>query len=390
MNFQAQLNELINKSYGAEAPEMYYWWGGTVVVIILLVVYWRKTRAKRNFLVFRDESGIAETTNAALKDLVKLACEHLDTASKPRIKFIKRHGRINIYIRAKLFEGQRIGNVRDHLRRRITHILQETHGILVGDISFTATGFKKEIPIDPPKDTKAKKASEAAEQEAVLEAEEANNALVLAKEQSALAQSQAKAIESAPEKAEEAEPADPEPKKSGLFSSKKTKPAEEPKPAPAAEPAPVEKPAPVETKPAAEPEKAPKPKDDAPAEPVGWIPVDESEKAEDAEAPKKKKKGLFGFGKKKSKESDATPTPPVPVEPSGPGQSSEPEKPAEAAPAADPVKPSEPAANAEATEEEKKKKSVEEELAEDPFDDFPMLPDDFDDGLEEKENLPDK
>ncbi|WP_309399375.1 hypothetical protein [Cerasicoccus maritimus] len=137
------LLSLYNASFSFENPTWWQWWLGAAGVILVLIIIFRLRTSSKNFRVFRDESGVAETTNAALRDLVRIACDGVETASKPKISFKKKHGRINVDIRAKLYQGQRLGEVRDLMRRRVTKIFQDTHGILVGDVSFTATGFKK-------------------------------------------------------------------------------------------------------------------------------------------------------------------------------------------------------------------------------------------------------
>ncbi|GHC02309.1 hypothetical protein [Cerasicoccus arenae] len=137
------LRSIYEATFSFANPQWYYWWLGAAGIILVLIIMWRIKRSRRNFRVFRDESGVAETTNAALRDLVRIACDGVETASKPRIDFKKKHGRINVQIRAKLYQGQRLGEVRDQMRRRVTQIFQDTHGILIGDVSFTATGFKK-------------------------------------------------------------------------------------------------------------------------------------------------------------------------------------------------------------------------------------------------------
>ncbi|WP_309386557.1 hypothetical protein [Cerasicoccus frondis] len=142
-DIKQQLLDLYNASFSFQNPQWWYWWLGAAGVILVLIIIFRLRSSSKNFRVFRDESGVAETTNSALRDLVRIACDGVETASKPKISFKKKHGRINVEIRAKLYQGQRLGEVRDHMRRRVTKIFQDTHGILVGDVSFTATGFKK-------------------------------------------------------------------------------------------------------------------------------------------------------------------------------------------------------------------------------------------------------
>lgn len=139
---EALWEKFISLTFG-NADYYYWWWLGLLGLVLVLFLFWRFKASRKNFRVFRDESGVAETTNSALKDLVHIACDGVETASKPRIKFRKRHGRIDVQIRAKLYQGQKLGEVRDQMRKRVQKIFQDTHGILVGDVSFTATGFKK-------------------------------------------------------------------------------------------------------------------------------------------------------------------------------------------------------------------------------------------------------
>ena len=139
----ATLRKFYDATFAFDAPYMLYYWGGLVVLLLILVLICRIRRSRRNFRVYRDESGVAETTDSALRDLVRLACDGVETASKPKIHFAKKHGRINILIRAKLYQGQRLSEVRDAMRRSVTKTFHDTHGILVGDVSFLVTGFKK-------------------------------------------------------------------------------------------------------------------------------------------------------------------------------------------------------------------------------------------------------
>jgi len=142
-NIKQWLRNAYEASFSVDNPQFLYWWLGLLGVLLVLFIIWRFRKARQNFRVFRDESGVAETTNSALRDLVRIACDGVETASRPKIQFKKSHGRINVRIRAKLYQGQRLSEVRDHMRRRVTKIFQDTHGILVGDVSFTATGFKR-------------------------------------------------------------------------------------------------------------------------------------------------------------------------------------------------------------------------------------------------------
>ncbi|MGE9296705.1 MAG: hypothetical protein ACQKBV_10490 [Puniceicoccales bacterium] len=141
------LNRFFEQTYAWGAPHTFYWWGGTIGVIIVLIILWRIKHQRRNFKVLRDEGGTVETTHGALRDLVHLSCENVETASAPKIRFRKKGRRVNVLIRAKLYEGQRLADVRDALRRHVTKTFKDTHGIEVGEVDFVATGFKKSASV---------------------------------------------------------------------------------------------------------------------------------------------------------------------------------------------------------------------------------------------------
>lgn len=92
--------------------------------------------------VYRDESGRSMITRKALRDLVSIACGKLDTPTRPKIEILPRRGRFDLTIRVKLYEGQKLNVLRDHVRRNVIHTFEEVHGIRLGDINVLVTGFK--------------------------------------------------------------------------------------------------------------------------------------------------------------------------------------------------------------------------------------------------------
>lgn len=106
----------------------------------------------RSIRIFRDESGHASIARKALKDLVRIACERVGTPTKPKIEFTPKRGRLDLNVQVKLYEGQRLNEIRDQLRRSVIRTFEETHGIRLGDINVVVTGFKKggpHAPTDP-------------------------------------------------------------------------------------------------------------------------------------------------------------------------------------------------------------------------------------------------
>ncbi len=113
------------------------------VGILLAVFFIARLRKPKSLRVYRDESGNASVTRKALNDLVHLACAKIDTASKPKIEIKPNRGRLDMTIKIKLYEGQRLNELRDKLRRSVIKTFEENHGIRLGDINVMVIGFKK-------------------------------------------------------------------------------------------------------------------------------------------------------------------------------------------------------------------------------------------------------
>jgi len=96
-------------------------------------------------------------TRKALRDLVSIACGKLDTPTRPKIEILPRRGRFDLTIRVKLYEGQKLNVLRDHVRRNVIHTFEEVHGIRLGDINVLVTGFKhggkNPIQVEPIEDS---------------------------------------------------------------------------------------------------------------------------------------------------------------------------------------------------------------------------------------------
>lgn len=120
----------------------------TAVGVCLLFFFFFGLRRHRGLRVYRDESGNASVSKKALKDLVHIACASIDTATKPRIQVKPHRGRLDMTIRVKLYEGQRLNELRDKLRRSVIRTFEESHGIRLGDINVLVVGFKKGAAYD--------------------------------------------------------------------------------------------------------------------------------------------------------------------------------------------------------------------------------------------------
>ncbi|WOO41906.1 hypothetical protein [Rubellicoccus peritrichatus] len=137
-------------SHIVSEPWFYWCLGGVGVFFILFIV--ATCFRGRSIRVFRDESGHASISRKALKDLVHIACSRIGTPTKPKIEFTPKRGRLDLNVQVKLYEGQRLNEIRDQLRRSVIRTFEETHGIRLGDINVVVTGFKKGGPGAPPSD----------------------------------------------------------------------------------------------------------------------------------------------------------------------------------------------------------------------------------------------
>lgn len=111
-----------------------------VLVIFFLLLQCFRCRDVR---VLRDKNGQTLISRSALKDLVHLACERTGTPGKPSISFRPKRGRLNLRVRVKLYEGQRLTELREKLRRSLIRTFEESHGILIGEVDVIVAGFKK-------------------------------------------------------------------------------------------------------------------------------------------------------------------------------------------------------------------------------------------------------
>lgn len=122
-------------------PAFFWFLGGIGLCFVLYII--AACFRHRGVKVYRDESGRSIVTRKALRDLVRIACGNLDTAQTPKIDITPKRGRFDLTIRVKLYEGQKLNVLRDHIRRSIIHTFEEIHGIRLGDINVLVTGFKK-------------------------------------------------------------------------------------------------------------------------------------------------------------------------------------------------------------------------------------------------------
>jgi len=120
----------------------FYWLLGAIGLFFLAFLF-VGLRRHQGMRVYRDESGSASVSISALKDLVHLACSKVETATKPKIQVKPRRGRLDLTLKVKLYEGQRLNILRDRLRRSVIRTFEEDHGIRLGDINVIIVGFKK-------------------------------------------------------------------------------------------------------------------------------------------------------------------------------------------------------------------------------------------------------
>lgn len=128
-----------------------YWQIGVVVAVLAVILYLIAgyRRKHKPLRVMHDEHGEALISVGALNDLVHLVCEKIGAAGKPRMDFRPRGEHLNVRVRIKLFEDQRLESMRQQLRERVIETFRDTHGIQVGEVDILVTGFKKRASAPP-------------------------------------------------------------------------------------------------------------------------------------------------------------------------------------------------------------------------------------------------
>lgn len=115
--------------------------GIAVVLLVCVLVIRSRTRAMK---IFKTQTGLVHVSRRALRELVQSACRHVNTANRPRVKFYARHSKLNLAVKIKLNEGQRLTDVSAQLQSRIAETLHETLSMeKVGRIDIIVTGIRR-------------------------------------------------------------------------------------------------------------------------------------------------------------------------------------------------------------------------------------------------------
>lgn len=116
--------------------------GIAVVVLVAFLIIRSRMRAMR---IFKTHAGRVHVSRTALRDLVHSACRHVNTANRPRVSFFAKHGKLNLAVKLKLNEGQRLTDVSAQLQSRIAETLHETLSMeKVGRIDVIITGIRRD------------------------------------------------------------------------------------------------------------------------------------------------------------------------------------------------------------------------------------------------------
>jgi hypothetical protein len=118
--------------------------GAFVLVLVLVLVFYRACRRSRRTLeVFSNQSGRVHVSRSALGDLVESAAVQFGVASRPRVDFVNRAGKIHLNIHIKLSAGQRLPEFSAGLQKHLADTLRDSFGLdNLGGIHLTITGFK--------------------------------------------------------------------------------------------------------------------------------------------------------------------------------------------------------------------------------------------------------
>ena len=93
--------------------------------------------------ISKDTEGQILISRDALKQLVVIACQSLRFSEEPKITLQVKKGKVNIGIKARLRQDQKLSQVNEDLHSKARESLQKVHGIELGVLNLNIEGFQQ-------------------------------------------------------------------------------------------------------------------------------------------------------------------------------------------------------------------------------------------------------
>jgi len=127
-----------------EAPLYYPILGGLLAALCIFLFFKVKLRHRHTPVkVYNNTSGYVLVSRQALLELVRTATMEVGVASKPKVQFYHKHGRLSLEVHIKLNQGQRAVDVCSAIQNHLSRALRDSLGVdRLGSINVTIDGYK--------------------------------------------------------------------------------------------------------------------------------------------------------------------------------------------------------------------------------------------------------
>jgi len=116
-----------------------------LLLVLLVAVVIRRRR--RTLQIFSNAHGKVHVSQTALSDLIESAAREYGAIARPRAYFVRRRGKLEIYLRLKVGTGQTLPQFSNGLQMRVAAAVRDAFGIQnLGGVHVIITGYR-EMPV---------------------------------------------------------------------------------------------------------------------------------------------------------------------------------------------------------------------------------------------------
>jgi hypothetical protein len=112
-----------------------------LLLILLMAVILRRRR--RTLQIFSNAHGKVHLSHTALADLIESAAREYGAVTRPRASFVRRGGKLEIYLRLKIGTGQTLPQFSNGLQMRVAAAIRDAFGLQnLGGVHVIITGYR--------------------------------------------------------------------------------------------------------------------------------------------------------------------------------------------------------------------------------------------------------
>ncbi len=113
------------------------------VLLLILLVAAVVRRRRRTLQIFSNAHGKVHVSHAALADLIESTAREYGAVSRPRANFVRRGGKLEIYLRLKIGTGQTLPQFSNGLQMRVASAVRDAFGLQnLGGVHVIITGYR--------------------------------------------------------------------------------------------------------------------------------------------------------------------------------------------------------------------------------------------------------